>query len=163
MLKRREFLRRLAILFSIIMSGCLDKSKEEIQEVPEVKPLNKNIRSQVYVIKTDDRALGVRELMKYYGAGDLSGKKVLEETGVMELAEIKGFDVVVLDDQKKGWSRVTPQGSHWKNGFLFPDVFSKADDSRNIRNYGRGLKRRDFRAGADSKSCRTGSGCRIFR
>ena len=54
-------------------------------------------------------------------------KKVLEETGVLELSEKKGFDVVVLDDRKSGWSRVKPQGNHWKNGFLFPDVFSSAD------------------------------------
>lgn len=54
-------------------------------------------------------------------------KKVLEETGVLELSGKKGFDVVVLDDQKSGWSRVKPQGNHWKNGFLFPDVFSSAD------------------------------------
>jgi len=39
----------------------------------------------------------------------------------------KGFDVVVLDDLKSGWGRVKPQGNHWKNGFLFPDVFSSAD------------------------------------
>jgi len=129
----------------------------------------------VYVIKTDDRALGVKELLKYHGTADLSGKKVaikanynssdpfpasthpdtlgaivdflkengavivlaersgmgntkkvLEETGVIELAGKKGFEVVVLDDLKSGWSRVRPQGSHWKTGFLFPDVFSKA-------------------------------------
>lgn len=155
MLKRREFLRKLAALFSVIMSGCLDKSEEEKQEVPEGKPLKKTIRSQVYVIKTGDRALGVKELLKYPGAGDFSGKKVaikanynssdpfpasthpdtlnalvdfLKEKGAnIVLAGKKGFEVVVLDDLKSGWSRVRPLESHWKNGFLFPDIFSNAD------------------------------------
>ena len=54
-------------------------------------------------------------------------KKVIEETGILELSGKKGFDIVVLDDQKSGWSKVKPQGNHWKNGFLFPDVFSSAD------------------------------------
>jgi len=40
MLKRREFLRKLAALFSIIISGCLDRKKEENQEELEVRPLN---------------------------------------------------------------------------------------------------------------------------
>lgn len=75
------------------------------------------------------------DFLKQNGAGivlaERSGmgntKKVLEETGVLEMAGKKGFDVVVLDDLKSGWSRVKPQGNHWKNGFLFPDVFSSAD------------------------------------
>ncbi|MDD5615371.1 MAG: DUF362 domain-containing protein [Candidatus Methanoperedens sp.] len=138
--------------------------------------MKRSIVSKVYVVKTVDRDSGIRELMKFMDAGNLSGKKaaikanynsadpfpasthpdtlgaiidflkekgadivlaersgmgntrkVLEETGVMEMAEKKGFDVVVLDDLKNDWKRITPQGSHWKNGFLFPDVFRGAD------------------------------------
>ncbi len=174
MLKRREFIRRIAALFYVIMSGCLDKNP--VEDVVEGTPLKKAMKSQVYVIKTDDRATGIRELLKRLGSNGLSGKKVaikanynssdpfpasthpdtlialvdflkekganvvlaersgmgntkkvLGDTGVLELAGKKGFDVVVLDDLKNGWSRETPQGSHWKNGFMFPDIFSKAD------------------------------------
>ncbi len=176
MLKRREFLRRLAALFYVIISGCLDeKPVGEKKKVTEGTPLKKAIESQVYVIKTSDRGTGIKELLNHFtvnlsrkkvaikanfnsadpfpasthpdtlaaivdflkenGAGivlaERSGmgntKKVLEETGVMELAGKKGFDIVMLDDSKSGWSRENPPGSHWKNGFLFPDVFSKAD------------------------------------
>jgi len=177
MLKRREFLRKLAALFSVIISGCIDKyPKEENQKVQEVKPLKKSLNSKVYVIKTGDRGSGIRELLRHLGTNDLSGKKVaikanynsadpfpasthhdtldtivdflkengaiivlaersgmgdtkkvLEETGVLELAGKKGFDVVVLDDSKGGWNILAPPGSHWKNGFMFPDVFREAD------------------------------------
>jgi len=183
MVNRREFLGWLAALFSFVMSGCLDKYQlEEKKMVGEGMPLKKAMKSQVYVIKTNDRVTGIRELLERLGAGDLSGKKVaikanynssdpfpasthpdtlgtivdllkengagivlaersgmgntrkvLEDTGVLELAGKKGFDVAVLDESKSGWNRVMPQGSHWKNGFLFPDVFSSADDSRNKR------------------------------
>ena len=134
------------------------------------------MKSQVYVIKTSERLIGIRDLLERLGTSDLSGKKVaikanynssdpfpasshpdtlsalvdflkesgagivlaersgmgntkkvLEETGVLEMAENRGFDVAVLDDRKSGWSRIKPPGNHWKNGFLFPDVFSSAD------------------------------------
>ncbi len=82
-----------------------------------------------------DTLSAIVDFLKENGAGivlaERSGmgntKKVLEETGVMELAGKKGFDVVVLDERKRGWSRENPEGSHWKNGFLFPDVFREAD------------------------------------
>ena len=177
MLKRREFIRRIAALFYVIMSGCIDKNPGgEKKNAVEGTPLKKATKSQIYVIKTSDRESGIRDLLERLGAGDLSmkkvaikanynssdpfpasthpdtlgaivdflkengasvvlaersgmgnTKKVLENTGVLELSGKKGFEVVILDDRKSGWSRVTPQGSHWKNGFLFPDVFSKSD------------------------------------
>ena len=175
MIKRREFLSWLAALFSAVMSGCLEKIEEK-QNIAEGTNLKRSIVSKVFVIKTVERDSGIRKLMKFLEAGDLSGKKVaikanynsadpfpasthpdtlsaiidvlkengadivlaersgmgntrkvLEETGVIEMTEKKGFEVVVLDDLKKGWNRITSQGSHWKNGFLFPDVFSNAD------------------------------------
>lgn len=55
-------------------------------------------------------------------------KTVLEDLGVMELAEKKEFDVVVLDDLAgSDWVSVIPAGSHWKRGFLFPKIFGDAD------------------------------------
>lgn len=60
------------------------------------------------------------------GIGDT--RKVLEETGVFDLANKKGIEVVNLDNLKSGdWVRIKPQGSHWKKGFLFPRVFEDAD------------------------------------
>ncbi len=52
--------------------------------------------------------------------------KVLEDTGVIELAGKHGFDVVILDDLKREeW--LTEQGSHWSRGYLFPKVFRDSD------------------------------------
>jgi len=175
MVKRREFLRWIAALFSAVISGCTDKFEVK-KKVVEGIPLKTAMKSQVYVIKTSDRGMGIRDLLEHLGADDHSWKKVaikanfnssdpfpasthpdtlsviidylkesgtgivlaersgmgntkkvLEDTGVLEMAEKKGFDVVVLDDRKSGWIRIKPQGNHWKNGFLFSDVFSSAD------------------------------------
>ncbi len=132
-------------------------------------------RSKVFVIRTNDRESGVRELINRFMAGQLSGKNVaikanfnsadpfpasthpntlaaivstlkdngaritlaersgmgitrdvLYEMGVMSLSQKLGFDVTVLD-QSKEWQKESPTGSHWKRGFLFPDVFRRAD------------------------------------
>ena len=79
MIKRREFLKWLAAIFTVIFSGCIDKGdttgeKQEI--VKEGEPLKRAIKSEVCVIKTSDRGLGIKELMKYFDAGSLSGKNV---------------------------------------------------------------------------------------
>ena len=132
-------------------------------------------RSKVFVIKTGDRDLGVRELLKCFMVERLHGKNVaikanfnsadpfpasthpgtlsaivrslkdngadvlmaersgmgitrdvLYEMGVMSLSEKLGFDVVVLD-QYKEWHKESPIGSHWRRGYLFPEVFRQAD------------------------------------
>jgi len=55
---------------------------------------------------------------------------VLRTTGIADLARMKGFDLVVLDDldDMMYWDRLgNAEGFHWANGFLFPKVFSEAD------------------------------------
>lgn len=53
---------------------------------------------------------------------------VLQDMGVMQLSEEKGFEVVVLDALgSEDWVQKDAQGSHWENGFLFPKVFLEAD------------------------------------
>ncbi len=162
--------------YQSLLLDCITNVPGDKRNIVEGKPLKKAMKSQVYVIKTNDRVTGIRELLERLRAGDLSGKKVaikanynsadpfpasthpdtlgilvdflkengarvvlaersgmgntkkvLEETGVLGLSGKKGFEVVVLDELKKGWSRVTPQDSHWKNGFMFPEVFNKVD------------------------------------
>ncbi len=64
------------------------------------------------------------EMAERSGMGNT--KTVLEDTGVISLAEKLGFDVIILDDLKSSeWVR--EKGTHWKKGFLFPKVFSEAD------------------------------------
>jgi uncharacterized protein (DUF362 family) len=181
MIKRREFLKKAVALLTIIFLGCIGKEEKagliEERNSPyrEAKPLT--IKSKVYVIKTNSRESGIKELLKYFDTGNISGKRValkanynssdpfpasthidtlvtlidalkekgadlvlaersgmgdtkkaLVETGVIELAKKKGMEVVILDELKSGdWLRIKPQGSHWKNGFLFPRLFDEAD------------------------------------
>jgi len=134
-------------------------------------------KSQVFVLKTDDRSRGVRELLEHFMAGQWAGKRiaikanynsadpfpasthldtlssivaglkdkgagvvlaersgmgitrdVLYDMGVTSLARKLGFDVVVLDSLKgEDWHKMSPPGSHWKRGFLFPRLFLEAD------------------------------------
>jgi uncharacterized protein (DUF362 family) len=56
--------------------------------------------------------------------------EVLRTTGIADLARMKGFDLVVLDDldDMMYWDRQGDvEGFHWANGFLFPKAFSEAD------------------------------------
>lgn len=55
-------------------------------------------------------------------------RAVLEETGVFELSEKLGFEVIVLDEMKEDhWMRTPPEGTHWKEGFLFSRAYGEAD------------------------------------
>lgn len=183
MIRRREFLRRMTALFVIFFSGCLNKGdnvgiiEDKNISIQEGTPLKKSSASKVYVLKTNDRSNGIKELLKFFDIESLSSKRVaikanynssdpfpasthidtlgtlvdslkekgtnivlaersgmgntkkaLEETGVLELAKNKGMEVVILDELKSSeWIRIRPQGSDWKNGFLFPKVFEEAD------------------------------------
>jgi uncharacterized protein (DUF362 family) len=137
-------------------------------------------KSSVYVVKTTDRAAGVKRLLEEYPLGSLEGLKValkanfnsadpfpasthpgtlaaivdrlreskvagivmpersgmgvtadvLRTMGISDLARMKGFDVVVLDDLDEicHWDRHgQTEGFHWKHGFLFPRAFEEAD------------------------------------
>ncbi|MCZ7380085.1 MAG: DUF362 domain-containing protein [Candidatus Methanoperedens sp.] len=75
MIKRREFLKWLAALFTIIFSGCINKGEEAGQEtVKEGEQLKRATKSEVFVIKTSDRGLGIKELMKRLDVG--TGKRI---------------------------------------------------------------------------------------
>lgn len=80
MIKRREFLKRVIALLTLIFSGCIEKAeksgmiKEGNISHGEAKPLT--IKSNVYVIKTNSRESGIKELLKYFNNGNLSGKRV---------------------------------------------------------------------------------------
>jgi uncharacterized protein (DUF362 family) len=137
-------------------------------------------KSPVYVLKTTDRANGIRGLLERFLISDLKGLKVaikanfnsadpypasthidtlsaivdvlednnvsgvtlaersgmgdtaevLHNRGVDVLAATQGFNCVVLDDlgDMCHWDRQGKiEGFHWKNGYLFPKVFSEAD------------------------------------
>jgi len=137
-------------------------------------------KSSVYVLKTTDRAVGIKKLLERFPLSDLKdlnvaikanynsadpypasthidtlsaivevlednnvggvtlaersgmgeNAEVLHDRGVDALAAAQGFNCVVLDDlsDKCEWDRQGKiEGYHWKNGYLFPKVFSEAD------------------------------------
>ena len=64
--------------------------------------------------------------------GDRSGpsktSKVFQQKGVFALSQELGFDCLVLDEMPKDrWSKITPPGSHWRNGFWFAKPVLEAD------------------------------------
>ncbi|MFW6135384.1 MAG: DUF362 domain-containing protein [Chloroflexota bacterium] len=55
-------------------------------------------------------------------------RRVLEQRGVFALGQDLGFQVEVLDELKAGaWDLVQPPGSHWQQGFPFPQLVEEAD------------------------------------
>jgi uncharacterized protein (DUF362 family) len=59
------------------------------------------------------------------GQGDT--RSVLETTGVIQLAEKLGLEVIVLDElATDGWVEIKPEGLHWARGFKLPNMFSEA-------------------------------------
>jgi uncharacterized protein (DUF362 family) len=55
-------------------------------------------------------------------------EQVIKEKGVFELAKELGFNVVNLEELgADGWVHIHPGDSHWKDGFLFPRIYSEAE------------------------------------
>ena len=55
-------------------------------------------------------------------------RSVLEECGVIELAQKRGFSAVVLDElDRTGWREIQAPGLHWSRGFFIASIFARAD------------------------------------
>ena len=60
------------------------------------------------------------------GMGNTRG--VLEDLGVIELAQEKGFSAVVLDElDRTGWREIQAPEVHWSRGFFIASIFAQAD------------------------------------
>jgi len=60
------------------------------------------------------------------GMGNTRG--VLEDRGVIELAQEKGFSAVVLDELDRiGWREIQAPEVHWSRGFFIASIFAQAD------------------------------------
>ena len=60
------------------------------------------------------------------GMGNTRG--VLEDLGVIELAQEKGFSAVVLDElDRTGWREIQAPEVHWSRGFFIASIFPLAD------------------------------------
>jgi uncharacterized protein (DUF362 family) len=55
-------------------------------------------------------------------------RNVLEARGIMDLAEMEGFEVRVLDEEDlDGWVKIEREGNHWVKGFYISKIFTEAD------------------------------------
>jgi uncharacterized protein (DUF362 family) len=55
-------------------------------------------------------------------------RSVLEDRGVLKLAQDKDFSVVVLDElDRTGWREIQAPGLHWSRGFFIANIFARAD------------------------------------
>ena len=54
-------------------------------------------------------------------------RHVLEDRGVIELAQEKGFSAVVLEElDRTGWREIQAPGLHWSRGFFIANIFAQA-------------------------------------
>ena len=61
-------------------------------------------------------------------SGPVDSEKVMKELGVFDLAEKYRLEVINIDEMPaEDMVKVTPPGSHWKDGFLVPKLFQEAE------------------------------------
>ena len=61
-------------------------------------------------------------------SGPVDSRQVMKQLGVFELAEKYRLEIVNIDEMAaKDMVKVTPPGSHWKDGFLVPKLFQEAE------------------------------------
>jgi len=73
------------------------------------------------------RAAGVGQLVLAERSGMGDTRRVLESTGVMQLANELGLEVIVLDElPADGWTDIKPEGLHWTQGFKLPKILTEA-------------------------------------
>jgi uncharacterized protein (DUF362 family) len=69
---------------------------------------------------------------KHVIVGDRSGpadtREVFERKGIFEMADRLGFECVIFDDMPESrFVKMSPAGSHWRDGFLFAKPVLEAD------------------------------------
>jgi len=86
---------------------------------------NDTLRSLILTLQ--DMGAGKITLAERSGPGDTT-HHIMETKGVLHMARELGFDVVDLQTMDRdGWVLVQPEGSHWKEGFLFPRIYREAE------------------------------------
>jgi uncharacterized protein (DUF362 family) len=79
------------------------------------------------MVKTLKRS-GASQVTLAERSGMGNTRKVLEDLGVLALAEKLDFDVIVLDDlTQEEWLKVSHEGTHWLRDFYIAKLFTTAD------------------------------------
>ncbi len=61
------------------------------------------------------------------GPSDTTGN-IMQSKGIPAMAEELGFEILNLQEMDRdNWVKVQPEGSHWKDGFLFPRIYTEAE------------------------------------
>ena len=61
-------------------------------------------------------------------SGPVDSEEVMKELGVFDLAEKYRLEVINIDEMPpEDMVKLTPPGSHWKDGFLVPKLFREAE------------------------------------
>jgi uncharacterized protein (DUF362 family) len=175
-LARREFLKGIVFLGALVvvsyfLPGCLSRNR--------APALEEAVMSKVSLVRTSDRADGVRRAIALLDTNPVNGKAVvlkpnfnsadvtpgsthidtlralvqhlkdmgatgitlaersgpgdsthtvMEKKGVFQLAEELGFDILDLQAMAaEGWVHFHPENSHWRDGFMFPKIYTEAD------------------------------------
>lgn len=83
------------------------------------------LRQVIEHLKTFD----LKKLIVAERAGPANTHETMKSKGLYQLQEeIGGFDIVDLSTLPESeWVHVQPEGTHWKEGFLFPKLIQEAD------------------------------------
>jgi len=74
------------------------------------------------------RQSGPRRILVGDRSGPTETRGVFEKKGILRLAAEEGFDCLVFDDLPGDqYVRISPRGSHWRNGFLIAKPVLDAD------------------------------------
>ncbi|GAG93735.1 unnamed protein product, partial [marine sediment metagenome] len=74
------------------------------------------------------KEMGAKSITLAERSGPVDTAKTFEQIGINKLARDLEFNVVNLEKlPKEDFILKNPEGSHWKNGFLFPKIYDKAE------------------------------------
>ncbi len=78
------------------------------------------------IVKIQD--MGATSITIAERSGPANTEQVFREKGLYDLAEELDFSIVNLSTlQREGWVMKEPEGSHWKDGFLFAKIYDEAE------------------------------------
>jgi uncharacterized protein (DUF362 family) len=83
----------------------------------------------LYALVSKLKEMGAKKitLAERSGPGP-STHEIMEKKGIFKMAQELGFDILDLQAMpKESWGLVKPKDSHWKDGFLFPEIYKEAE------------------------------------
>ena len=85
-------------------------------------------KERVRQILVKIQEMGGRSITVAERCGPANTEEAFREKGLYELAEEFDFDIVNLETTAEDqWVMKNPEGSHWKDGFLFSKVYDQAE------------------------------------